>query len=277
MTHAKSILDLMRQMPQADYALPLGIPPGDFAREVASYLRSSDPELRDTLAYGILVHILEERLLTETDVKELLELVIGPDYLYRQIGESQGDGVFGRSFSALIIGAIVEIDAEKPLLSLSVIQQSFNALLDYITKERDFRGLVKGKGWAHAAAHTADALAAFAIHPTLGREKYPKILSAISHLAKVPHPLNYLEDDRLAFAALTVIQRANWVDLDWSSWLKTFNVKTGGSQHDALRHANAGHFLRALYFLLRFEEPEHYSLNSLYDAIKGIHPHYQSS
>lgn len=66
------------------------------------------------------------------------------------IAQEQGDGVFLRSYSALLLGEIVNYDNEAAVLDGKDVKAIFTALLHYLGDERDTRALVEGKGWAHA-------------------------------------------------------------------------------------------------------------------------------
>src|SRR5258708_22502653 len=50
-----------------------------------------------------------------------------------------------RSFSLLIIAAILFADAKTPRLSEQVTRQAQTALLHYAKEEKDWRGYIKGK------------------------------------------------------------------------------------------------------------------------------------
>ena len=70
--------------------------------------------------------------------------------------------MFLYSFSMLWLALIVEHDTQKPALPGEDIALIVAAALAYFAAERDLRGLVPVKGWAHAIAHSADLFAALA-------------------------------------------------------------------------------------------------------------------
>jgi hypothetical protein len=136
-------------------------PPGDVwptLREVLPFLGSPDPELRDELAFAIVADWVHERDLLEAhELRELLAFALSGDGLRHGIGESDTDTVFARSFAALVVALVLAVDNRSSFLTREELGGVLDALLDYAASERDLRGFVPGKGWAHAAAHVADA------------------------------------------------------------------------------------------------------------------------
>lgn len=238
-------------------------------------LRSTDPKLRDALSYSILTKIIQTELLSANELEELLLLSMSGEYLFAGIDQRDTDTVFTRAFSILIVAGIVESDAESRLLSSELIHRTTNAVLDYAKSERDHRGFVDGKGWAHSVAHTADALDSCAYHPITTTEERIAILDAIAKLATLPEPLTYMEDDRLAFPVLRIVQ-GEQVSLDYlRSWVRRFDIDIVPSKEATLHHVNAEHFLRSLYFLLYWEKPNHPLLETIADQLKHLNVYYR--
>src|SRR5258708_14178430 len=107
--------EVWRAVAKNKYAIPGGESAFPLIRELSGYLGSSDPELRDDLAYTtIATWIVVQKQLTATDLTYLLEewrtnLRIG-------IGQSGADGVLKRSFSALCLAALAEREFKTPFL-----------------------------------------------------------------------------------------------------------------------------------------------------------------
>ena len=55
-------------------------------------------------------------------------------------------------------------------------------------RERDLRGFVAGKGWAHAVAHGADALGALARSRQSGRLELTVLLDVVADRLLAPTP-----------------------------------------------------------------------------------------
>lgn len=157
--------------------------PGEHAvqpltEELFSCIGSTDPELRDTIGLEAFYNWLTLGLYNARDLRGfILRLVAN---LEKGIGELESDSVFLRSFSALWLVNIVSFNNEKQILEKEDIQPVLAAALDYFLAERDLRGKIPVKGWAHAIAHAADLLCALAVNLHTGAEDHLKILDCIA-------------------------------------------------------------------------------------------------
>ena len=124
-------------------------------RRLLPWIASTDGELRDSLVYVSLCDVLEMGNFQRNDLEWVLDELISDRYLFRGIGPAESDDVFCRSFSLLIVDAILGTRAAHHM-STQTLQQVWDAYRDYVIRENDLRGYVKGKGWAHSLAHGAD-------------------------------------------------------------------------------------------------------------------------
>ena len=72
------------------------------------------------------------------------------------------DSVFRRSFSALVLPSASPATTSRPLVPGGKVLEWGDRVATWLLRERDLRGFVPGKGWAHAVAHGADALGTLA-------------------------------------------------------------------------------------------------------------------
>lgn len=184
------------------------------------------------------------------------------------IGESGTDSVFLRTFSALILATVIFRDEQcaagiveaSPFLSEDEVRGWFEQGLTYLEREKDLRGYVEVKGWAHAIAHTADLFRDLAQSRYLGALDLERMLNAIADKVIEPADRVYLyqEDERLAYAVMTALSRnlldmvflKQWLDRivtrsDQKPWHQVF---ADHAENNA-RH-NARSFLCSLYFQL---------------------------
>ncbi len=266
---------LLRDMVSQQIWSPAEKSPFHWAMSLMPNLRESDPELRDTLTYRILVELFMAHMLSAEEVAVLLDWAVSRDYLFYRIGDTDTDSVFARSFGVLIVAAIVEVDAADPRLSLSQIGRVIDAVVTYAHAEVDHRGVVEGKGWAHAVAHAADALASCAQHPYATAGQRGTILDAVAHLAGLASPFLHGEDDRLAFVVLH-LAKGDFSDIEWGRWLAGFRVTTRVNAAQDLRAMNMGHFLRAVLVMVHEELPTWAHMDALWAQIRGIHGFYRS-
>lgn len=129
---------------------------------------NSDANLRDDLIYrGFCELILNEKLTVEQLVV-LLNTCMDDEHLYLNISHNDpSDDVFTRSFSALVIALIFGKDRENRKLPEVLILEAIQRSVDYLKLEKDYRGFVNSKGWAHAVAHGSDLLAEAIAHPLM--------------------------------------------------------------------------------------------------------------
>jgi hypothetical protein len=250
-----------------DYNLPADIPPFALAQALLPNLASNDGQLRDDLTYTILTNgIIGQQKLTSEELQKLLAIVIDQNHLFWHIGESRTDTVFMRSFSNLIIAAILYSDGLKPSFSVATVNKVKEELFRYAQEEKDWRGYVEGKGWAHAMAHLADALDQCAQHPTMTKQDRQDILSMLIPLLTSGQPLYHEEDIRLATVAFHIILGKQVDDAYIQEWVQHCVVSREPDVVAWMRLTNAKNFLRSLYFLLDWNNV----LPALAEDISGL-------
>ena len=241
-----------KQIAKNHYAVPAGQEVWPLVRELSGYLGSPDPELRDDLAYSLLeVWIGRQKQLSSEQLLTLLEE--WQANLRAGIGETGGDGVFRRSFSALCLATLAERELRDPFLGENRFRTLLSRALEYLNEERDLRGFDAKKGWIHATAHTADLLAALAENRHLTREDQGRMLQGIKQrLATAEDIFQYGEPDRLANVAAAIIAREDFDAARWPSWVAGMDEEDGVVWHDSppklqllARFENDSYFLRA--------------------------------
>lgn len=205
-----------------DHKIPKGHTLEKLTRELFSYLGSTDSELRDDIAYMTYANFLKQELYSKdairTHVKELLA------NLEKGIGETETDSVFLRAFSVLLLAEIVHNDNKKPLLDRKQVQFILAKGLWYISLEKDPRGHIPVKGWAHALAHTADLMLVLGNNRFTDKSDHKNILKAIAD--KLIRSTNWVyihgEDERLANAVMVILER-NTISTEFlEGWLTSF-------------------------------------------------------
>ncbi len=233
------------------HPVPPDRPLGDLTSELTTMLGDPDPRRRATIAYDVLAAWISDGV-----YDELLEglgdgMATG---LRVGLGERDTDTVFRRSFSARVLARCVARDNEAHLLPAGVLLRWGDHAMSWLVRERDLRGFVPGKGWAHAVAHGADVLRALAGAPSFGRLELTVLLDVVADrlLGAPPVQLVHGEPDRLALAVMAVLRR-NVLGLDvLEPWL----ARLGGAsapvtdlddEDPYLRSGNVQAFLRALH------------------------------
>jgi hypothetical protein len=239
-----------RDVVKNHYTVPSGQGAFPLALELDGYLGSTDPELRDNLAYSIMYSwIVEQRLFSSEQLITLLEkwqanLRVG-------IGEVATDSVFLRSFSVLGLATLAERDLKDPYLGRARFVVLLQNGLTYLHDERDLRAFDEKKGGMHATAHTAGLLAALAGNQLFTEKDQAQVLAAVAQrLATADEIYSHGEQDRLANVAATIVARGDF-DFDvWRTWIA--EVNKGDQivfQETSLKPENVRRFENDTYFL----------------------------
>jgi hypothetical protein len=241
------------QVAAGGHQVPKDRPLAELTAELTTMLGDPDPYLRDELALGTLVSWVFDGV-----YDDLLEglgdgmtagLTVG-------LGEEHTDTVFRRSFSALVLAVCVERSNGAHAVPDEALLRWGDRLAGWFVRERDLRGFVPGKGWAHAVAHGADALGALAQSPSYGRLELTVLLDVVADRLLVPTTARLVhgEDDRLAMATMAVLRR-DLVPLEvlepWVARLAgSARPVPGGPADPYLVTGNVTAFLRALHLHL---------------------------
>jgi hypothetical protein len=243
-----------KQVHATGLAVPSDRPLDDLTAELTRMLGDPDPALRDGTAYPTLTTWIErgvyDDLLAGLGDGMAMGLRVG-------VGEQGTDTVFRRSFSALVLGECIARDNRRPLLPGAKILEWGDRVATWLLGERDLRGWVPSKGWAHAVAHGADTLATLADSPHLATAELTVLLDVIADRVLLPVDRLFAagEPDRLALATMNVLRR-NVVPLRvLEPWIARIAATAGRrSSYDNrdpyLVGGNAQAFLRALYLQL---------------------------
>jgi hypothetical protein len=177
---------------------PAGTAAAALVPELIEYLGSPDPVRRDRIGYEQLARWISRDVLTADEVRAVMQQLVanlaGP--------LDAPDGVFRRSFSALVLAEIANRDRKRPFLTVAERRALLAAAVAYAGRETDLRGHVGAKGWAHAAAHTGDLLAQLAQLAELTDDDRAQVYDAVAALTTRRHGAIYAygEDGRLAVA-----------------------------------------------------------------------------
>jgi hypothetical protein len=224
----------------------------EYTYEMLPHIGSIDPELRDTLIYSLLSSWIINCRVNPERMKEMVMQCLDEHHLFLNIGESGTDSVFTRSFAGLIITSILYCHNHvSPFLEGEELTKIKEAIFSYANLERDFRGYVPDKGWAHSVAHLADCLAELSSCSYIKGEDLKQILCSIHTLMRTRDiAFVYGEDERMVRAILSIINKHlldKEVVLDWIYELSQLDMNKG-LPNDTWHVRNIKIFLRSLYF-----------------------------
>ena len=244
-----------------EYAIPEGYTAENLAPKLLSCFASPDPELRDDLAYSILTEWVDHDFYTYKQIREMM--IVLSSNLEIGIGEKDTDSVFLRTFSILALALMIYHDNNKSFLKADEVETLLEKGLEYLHAEKDPRGYIQIKGWAHALAHTADLMLVLAENSHTNIDQHIKILDGIAKKLINSTDWVYLhgEDDRLSAVVIAILQR-NLIELPHiEEWLSSLATPVNGfwkgawTKEDATRaFFNLRNFLRSLYLQITRED-----------------------
>ncbi|MCD5323320.1 MULTISPECIES: DUF2785 domain-containing protein [Pontibacillus] len=241
-----------------------------------TFIGDPDPELRDECIYPAFGRLIQEGRLHKDQVDKILETCLSESHLFYRIGEQKGDGVFTRSFSALVIAEVVHSDQGW---KRERYEQILNAVGEYLKEEQDMRGYVQGKGWAHSMAHGADLLVALVEHTQFRQKDANLFLQAVQNAFWKEYAFTDDEEERLAFVIEALLQKGvapsiitKWVketfvklDAEWNARpfaIPVFRIRT-----------NVLHFMKALFFRVEVSELQGMIKQYLEEWHKRVYQH----
>jgi hypothetical protein len=256
-----------------DYTPPADAPLSSLVRELSSHLASTDPELRDSIAYTVLTQWLYVKQLVPHELR--CELIAEwSTNLRRGIGEQGTPTVFRRSFSALMLSVAAALDNKVHFLERTDFERLLHAALGYMRDEKDTRGFDAEKGWVHSVAHTADLLKFLARSRHLEVDEQSAVLKSVSDkLADLDHALVHGEDERLARVAVSIIARPDFDLLMFETFVAELQPtpSTGPPTIKGLAVSqNRRHVAVSLYAILATDQRELDSLKQARGAVRTL-------
>lgn len=259
-------------------------PLSELTAELTTMLGDPDPAVRDGIAYPTLATWIGggvyDDLLEGLGDGMASGLAVG-------LGENGTDTVFRRSFSVLVLAECIERDNAAHLVPAETVLSWGDRIAGWFVREQDLRGFVPGKGWAHAVAHGADAIASLAVAESMQRLELTVLLDVIADRLLLPttHHLVHGEVDRLARATMRILRR-DLVGLDvLEPWLARLGQSARapglGDTDPYLVAGNVQGFLRALHLQLALAPQPPTArpdlLLSVMDRLRDSNPDYLSA
>lgn len=250
-TRLKFISDLQR-IKREHYQLREGEQLQDFLTLMLQFIGDPQPELRDDLIYTTFYEWFhDENMLTETELHHLLAVLTDEQHLFYRIGGGDDSSVFTRAFSILPIALIAERHRKQPFLDQAEFQHLKYSVLRYYREEKDLRGYLPGEGWAHSAAHGADALDELVQCPESDAALQHEVLTAIQRkLHNGMQIFSEEEDERMVRIVDTMIDKSLLPQQEIADWIGglTHCADLPQSRGPRIARVNSKNFLRSLYF-----------------------------
>ncbi|MCM3041512.1 DUF2785 domain-containing protein [Paenibacillus motobuensis] len=250
-TRLKLMTDLQR-IEKEHYQLREGEQLQDFLALMLQYIGDPQPELRDDLICTTFYEWFhDENMLTETELHSLLAVLTDEQHLFYRIGSEDDPSVFTRAFSILPIALITERHRKQPFLDQAEFQHLKHSVLRYYKEEKDLRGYLPEGGWAHSAAHGADALDELVQCPESDAALQHEVLAAVQGmLHNGTQIFSEEEDERMATIVDTMIDKSLLPQQEIADWISglTHCAELPQSRGPRIARVNSKNFLRSLYF-----------------------------
>ncbi len=270
----EDLKDFLQAVAKNEFIFPAGAEPFPVALKMMQSIGSPDSELRDDLIYTAFYHwILKYNVFTTGQLHQLLASALDENHLFYSIGHENDDSVFTRSFSVLLLPLLLIRHREDPYLSDAEIQLIKQSLINYLAAEQDLRGYTGEKGWAHAIAHTGDALDDLAQCEEMSAIDLEELLGAIGNKMAVEKcAYHFDEDERMTTAVVSILKRQLIDENTLENWVKNLTTLERETKRSPLsfRQHNVIAFLRCLYFRIDTKEEYKQLLGILSDSLNDL-------
>ncbi|RCX23863.1 uncharacterized protein DUF2785 [Fontibacillus phaseoli] len=263
----------LQEISENEYKIPEGISIDTLVCEMMSSIGSVDSELRDSLIYMTLYYWTIRNEISPEIMKEMLYTCLDEDHLFLGLGENESDTVFTRAFSVLVVPLALTCNTQINFLTEEDIQYTFDKITTYFHQEKDFRGYVEDKGWAHAVAHASDALESIVNSSYVRADGLLTVLELILEKTHVSNPYYiHLEDERMTNVIVTIINRNVLSDEQLMNWIRRVGTypETGIISDDFNRKGNARNLLRSVYFKLIDQQKEGLLLSEIITVLNKM-------
>lgn len=202
-------------------------------------LGSADPAVRDGESLGRLCELVDTGALPQAQITRLGSLLV--DRLSHPRVEA-------RSFAALVLARIVLSGPSEP--------EWFPRFANWYANESEISGYDPDRGWLHAVAHGADALATFGWSWN-GSPRAVLDLAAQRMLNPAPTVWRDQEDDRLGYAIAITLSNPQLTLADAVGWLEPIRqaFRQGQPGPVTALASNSIRTLRVVCLLTRAELP----------------------
>ena len=215
-----------------------------------------NPEIRDDLVFNLFGQFIFEQLITREQLRWLIEKMNVTNPLEYRLEET-GSVTAYRSFSALVMGMILQVDGDQTSGYDSCLTNSERVTwmqngIYYLKREKDRTGYDEKLGWVHAFAHGADLLGTIISHPKCTQEYVVEVLEVISDIfQKSKQPFIDEEEKRLGLAIFFGIESGNLSQNLLCEWMKKQRFEElDGSRESYYCLAMYKSFLATIYFRL---------------------------
>lgn len=228
--------------------------------EMLVHIGNTDEGIRDHQHLRLFYELVQYELLSSVDKQYVVSQLTQDSYIFFKIGEKNTDSIFQRSLSVLWLTYLIRNDAEQGFLSTEQYKEILDFATLYLSKEKDTRGYIEGKGWAYGIANGADLIVALIQHPNFHIYFAPPILQCIRDCFW--KGTVYVDDEEERFVEIieALIRKEideeliiEWVEQVFDS-LEYSKQTIGYSPLLLKARTETLHFMKTFYFTLKFRQ-----------------------
>lgn len=174
-----------------------------------------DSLIRDQQLFFHFFQAVQKHQIEKEQVHFLKAQLLADEKIFFHILEPENDGIYTRSFSWLMLSAlIVEDQKYYHMLDQTDYYDILTQAVTYLLLEQDGRGFVPGNGWAHTMLHMANLFEGYSFTDLPRAPKMFFFTAIFFAYIRNPYNLSYGEDQRLA-GAITVLTGRDQVYVDY--------------------------------------------------------------
>jgi len=255
MIDREKLKEILKKSAENEFAYPTECSMYECIAAMLRHIGDPEPELRDVLiCSAFYVWLGDKKYGIGEELRTILHVLVDGEHLFKGIGENGTDSVFARTFSVLIVGLILNRHQETPFLAEEEFLETKNHVLRYYMEEKDLRGHMEDKGWAHGAAHGADAIDQLAGCKELDAHMVMESLTALRLMLHNGETVFcHEEDERMARPVYRMIKHGKLGETEFERWMEQL-CSCEHTVWDMKRYKsriNSKNFIRCLYFRLQ--------------------------
>lgn len=178
---------------------------------ILSGLRQTDPKLRDQGVFFFITDALQHGVFSQRQLLLMTRYLLQDNVLFSHITEEENDGIFMRSFTVFLLSMLnyANRNQAQDVFGDQLRETMIQQVALYLALERDYRGFVGEKGWAHTFMHIANLLDELTADVNVLRaDKLFLLTLLVERLKRLDGPLVMGENQRIA-AYITHIVNMN--------------------------------------------------------------------
>ncbi|WP_165815262.1 DUF2785 domain-containing protein [Levilactobacillus bambusae] len=168
--------------------------------KLMQHLGSPNPDVRDSRIYFFFNDALQMHLLDSEQLRLMVNYLLDPRVIYSHVLEEENDAVFKRSYDVLLLSVLTYADRSGyDFLDDETVDRIVIETITYALAEKDTRGFVGNRGWAHTFSHIPNLMDDLSKRPELPRaDKLLMMAAFIERYKTLTTPLIFGESERIA-------------------------------------------------------------------------------